>query len=48
MFTMTASVNIIGNHVPPMYIFLTVHFEDHTMTGAPTAFIADTKATAWS
>jgi hypothetical protein len=45
--TVTAAINIIGNHVHPMYIFLTSHFKNHTMTCAPTS-IADTNPTGWS
>jgi hypothetical protein len=38
----------LAKHVPTMCIFLTLHFEDHTMACAPTGFIADTKPRGWS
>lgn len=30
-----AAVNAIGNHIPPMLIFLRVNFKDYMLTGAP-------------
>jgi hypothetical protein len=35
--TMIVAVNVTGTHVPPMLMFLSVHFKNHMLTGAPTA-----------
>jgi hypothetical protein len=34
--TMIIAVNAIGNHVPPVLIFVRVHYKNLMMTGAPT------------
>ncbi|XP_072380551.1 uncharacterized protein [Diabrotica undecimpunctata] len=46
--TLIAAVNAIGNHVPPMLIFLRVFFKDHMLQGAPPGSIGGANLSGWS
>lgn len=43
-----AAVNAIGNHIPPMLIFLRVNFKDYMLTGAPAGTIGGANPSGWS
>jgi hypothetical protein len=46
--TMIVAVNAIGNHIPPMFIFSTVHLKNCMLTAAPTASVAGSYPAIWS
>ena len=46
--TMIVSINAIGNHVPPMFIFPRVHFKQHMLIGAPAGSIGGANPSGWS
>ncbi|KAL1516431.1 hypothetical protein ABEB36_000349 [Hypothenemus hampei] len=33
--TMNGRINAISNHIPPLLVFLTIHFKEYMMVGAP-------------
>lgn len=48
LVTLIASINAIGNHIPPMLIFPRVHFKEFMLRGAPAGTIGGANQSGWS
>lgn len=48
LITMSACVNAIGNHIPPMLIFPRVNFKEFMLKGAPPGTIGGANPSGWS
>ncbi|XP_030754595.1 uncharacterized protein LOC115881307 [Sitophilus oryzae] len=46
--TLIASINAIGNHLPPMMIFPRVNFKPHMLKGCPVGTIGGANPSGWS
>ncbi|XP_072384526.1 uncharacterized protein [Diabrotica undecimpunctata] len=46
--TLIASINAIGNHIPPMMIFPRVNFKPHMLKGCPVGTIGGANSSGWS
>jgi hypothetical protein len=46
--TLIVDVNAFGNHVPPVLVFLRLHFKNYNLTGAYTFSIGVANPTGWS
>lgn len=46
--TLIASINAIGNHIPPMMIFPKVNFKPHLIKGGPIGTIGGANPSGWS
>lgn len=46
--TIIASINGIGNSVPPMFIFPRVFFKEHMLKGAPVGSVGTANSSGWS
>ena len=46
--TLIVDVNAFGNHVPPVLVFLRLHFKNYMLTGAYTFSIGVANPTGWS
>lgn len=46
--TILATVNAIGNSIPPLFVFPRVHFKDHMLKGAPPGSVGAAAPSGWS
>lgn len=48
LITVSACVNALGNHIPPMMVFPRVKFRDYMLKGAPSGTIGGANPSVWS